>query len=85
MREIKQIWYLCDGEKTDCKKTHCFKNEEDGCRHTSDVKHAINFTKKETPDGEYYREIIRSGECESDEKNAKRVGKDKDIAQDVLD
>lgn len=46
MRE-KTIWYLCDGEKEDCKKRRCYKNtKENPCRHTKDINHAVNFRKK---------------------------------------
>jgi hypothetical protein len=38
------IMYLCDGEKTDCKKRTCYKNGG-YCRHTKDVEHAVNFEK----------------------------------------
>lgn len=43
----KIIWYLCDGEKEDCKKRRCYKNtKENPCRHTKDINHAVNFKKK---------------------------------------
>lgn len=46
MRE-KTIWYLCDGEKEDCKKRRCYKNtKENPYRHTKDISHAVNFRKK---------------------------------------
>ncbi len=49
MGEDKKIWYLCDGKKPDCKKTFCYKNtNEDPCRHTRDIEHAVSFEKKET-------------------------------------
>ena len=41
----KRILYLCNGEKTDCKKTHCYKNTDDvPCRYTSDIRFAESFT-----------------------------------------
>mgnify|MGYP004558981153 CR=1 FL=1 len=43
----KEVLYLCDGEKADCKKKHCYKEtapeDPDCCRHTADVAHAIHF------------------------------------------
>lgn len=43
-----KIWYLCDGKKTDCKKKHCYKNtDDDPCKHTRDINHAVNFEKRE--------------------------------------
>lgn len=40
-----RILYLCNGEKTDCKKTHCYKNTDDvPCRYTSDIRFAESFT-----------------------------------------
>ena len=56
MRE-KTIWYLCDGEKEDCKKRRCYKNtKENPCRHTKDINHAVNFKKKIYGTREVYRE-----------------------------
>lgn len=47
--EEKRIWYLCDGEKDDCRKSHCYKNTDlEPCRHTRDIEHAVSFEKKET-------------------------------------
>ena len=48
LAEEKRIWYLCDGEKPDCSKRYCYKNTDvTPCRHTRDIEHAANFTKKE--------------------------------------
>ncbi len=59
--EEKIIWYLCDGEKENCKKTYCYKNtEENPCRYTKDINHAMNF-RKETH-GKY--EIYVESDCE---------------------
>lgn len=42
--EKEKVWYLCDGNRPECKKTHCYKNtNEQACRHTADIRHAINF------------------------------------------
>lgn len=50
------ILYLCNGEKADCKKTHCYKKVKDKycCRHTKDVRYAINF--KRSKAGSYTEE-----------------------------
>ena len=46
------VYYLCDGEKEDCKKNNCYKkvisSEENSlvCKHTKDVCHAKNFQKR---------------------------------------
>lgn len=43
----EKVFYLCDGEVPECRKGHCYKQTDDNpCRHTSDVSHAINFQKK---------------------------------------
>lgn len=42
---MSRVMYLCDGEKPDCKRTHCYKNVQDGCKRTDDINHAINFEK----------------------------------------
>lgn len=45
--EERKIWYLCDGEKKDCKKALCYKKDNEGpCRHTTDIEHALNFQKE---------------------------------------
>lgn len=42
----EKIFYLCDGEVPECKKTHCYKNTDDTpCKLTSDIAHAKNFEK----------------------------------------
>lgn len=60
----KEIWYLCDGNKEDCKRSHCYKKELDGCARTSDINHAINFRKKVIGDRTIYRELICSEDVE---------------------
>lgn len=44
---MRKIFFLCDGEKEDCHKTHCYKQKEekDPCRHTTDINHAMNYEK----------------------------------------
>ena len=42
---MTSILYLCDGERPDCKKPHCYKTGGN-CRHTFDVEHARNFAKE---------------------------------------
>lgn len=37
-----KVFYLCDKDKPDCKKTNC---SEEFCCRTTDVNHAINFEK----------------------------------------
>lgn len=53
----KKIFYLCDGEVESCPKRMCYKNLEkvEGlCRHTSDIKHAVNFKITQNGEGDYY-------------------------------
>lgn len=54
----KKVWYLCDGEKPDCKKTACYKNTEGNawCRYTSDINHAVNFSRKVRGNHEIFTE-----------------------------
>ena len=42
----KKVFYLCDGEKEDCKKTKCYQNGGE-CKYTEDIEHAKNFSKEE--------------------------------------
>lgn len=61
--EEKRIWYLCDGERPDCSKTYCYKNTDvNPCRHTSNIEHAANFTKKEIGGRISYREATAKPE-----------------------
>ena len=54
----KDVLYLCNGEKAECKKKHCYKETDpedpDCCRHTADVAHAIHFKLNRT--GRIYTE-----------------------------
>ena len=46
----KRIFYLCDGNVENCKKTTCHKTiGRLGCRHTTDINHALNFDKNDFP------------------------------------
>ena len=38
----RRVFYLCNGEKEDCKKRTCYKNGGE-CKHTSNVEYALNF------------------------------------------
>lgn len=42
---MRKVFFLCNGQKRDCKKRCCYKNGGD-CRHTSDINHALNFERK---------------------------------------
>ena len=43
----EKVFFLCDGNVPECKKTHCYKQtDDDPCRHTSDISHAINFQRR---------------------------------------
>lgn len=46
--EERKIVYLCNGEVPYCKKTICYKTKPSNggvCRHTADVRYALNFRK----------------------------------------
>lgn len=52
-----KVWYLCDGEREKCNKNLCFLNaKENPCRHTSDIKHAVNFEEEKVGEEVNYRE-----------------------------
>lgn len=55
----EKVFYLCDGEVENCKKTVCYKIGGD-CKHTSNIKHAKNF-RKNYPKSSFF-------ECEDTEK-----------------
>ena len=40
-----RVFYLCDGERENCKRNMCYKNGGD-CKHTKDIGHAKNFSRK---------------------------------------
>lgn len=64
-----KIYFLCDGEKEDCKRTYCYKNTNDEpCKRTADINHAKNFEKmphggyREKEDGKTWEEEIEEKE-----------------------
>ena len=61
-----KVFYLCDGEKENCKKNTCYKNGR-GCKYTSDVKHALNFKKAgESENSSFYeKEDVAKNETPS--------------------
>ncbi len=51
---MSRIFYLCDGERENCKKRTCYKNGGN-CRHTTDINHAVNFERRaKTEIGSYF-------------------------------
>lgn len=51
---MEKIFYLCDGERENCKKTSCYKSGG-GCKHTSNVEHALNFKRVgKSENGSFY-------------------------------
>ena len=58
--EERKVVYLCNGEAPCCESTLCYKTQpsnRDVCKHTADVKYALNFRKEgEEP---FYREKER--------------------------
>lgn len=42
---MQKIFYLCDGEKEDCKKRSCYKNGGE-CKHTTYIYNARNFQQR---------------------------------------
>jgi len=46
---VEKIYYLCDGEREDCSKKHCYKTigNVGSCTHTTNINHAKNFRKHE--------------------------------------
>ncbi len=55
VREVEKIFYLCDGNVDACSKRNCFRSHKNKnvCKHTTDIKHAINFQKSHKL-GAYY-------------------------------
>ena len=52
-----KVFYLCDGNVPESTKEHCYKQtDDDPCRHTSDISHAINF-RRENEKTSYFEEI----------------------------
>lgn len=62
---MKKVLYICDGNKPECKKRICFKNKSKGCRHTTDIEHAINFKKYEE-NGSFWEKEAHQGKREED-------------------
>lgn len=42
---MNKIFYLCNGQKEDCKKKNCYINGG-RCRHTTDIDYATNFERR---------------------------------------
>ena len=61
-----KIYFLCDGEQEDCKRTYCYtETDDEPCKRTSDINHAKNFEKmryggsyREKEDGKTWEEEI---------------------------
>ncbi len=67
---MQKIFYLCDGKVPKCKKDLCYKKGiKNGCRHTSDIKHAVNFEKMNPSDASVYWEVDRRDEAARPAKN----------------
>ncbi len=60
MKKSQKVFYLCDGEVENCKKTMCYKNGG-VCNHTSNIRHARNFNKKDLPYPVFYENEAVSG------------------------
>lgn len=48
MMDIEKVFYICDGERPECKKQECYRTHPDWhykncCYHTTDITHAMNF------------------------------------------
>lgn len=83
-----KIYFLCDGEKEDCKRTYCYKNTDDTpCKRTSDINHAKNFEKmphggyREKEDGKTWEEEIEEKERESKSKKETLNGMDEMVSE----
>jgi hypothetical protein len=65
-KQVKRIFYLCDGERENCKKRNCYKNGGD-CRHTTDISHAMNFERRgKYKNGSFYeKEDVSRNETSS--------------------
>lgn len=63
---MEKIFYLCDGERENCKKRNCYKNGGD-CRHTTDISHAMNFERRgKCKNGSFYeKEDVSRNETSS--------------------
>ena len=65
----EKVFYICNGEKPDCTKKHCYrKGGEEVCRHTTDIRFAKNF--KEWMHREYM-ENLQHTECAADENTSR--------------
>lgn len=42
---MNRVFYLCNGQKETCQKKDCY-TKGGRCKHTTDVKYAKNFSKK---------------------------------------
>lgn len=64
---MRKIFYLCNGQKEDCKKKDCFINGG-RCRHTTDVRYAKNFKKNNPQVGTYWeKETVQNHKTASED------------------
>lgn len=61
MQDKAQVFYLCDGDIENCNKKHCYKCGG-GCKHTTDINHAINFQKSSfrSEKNDFFEEEVRT-------------------------
>lgn len=55
VRKVERVFYLCNGQKENCKKTSCYMNGG-RCKHTSDIRYAKNFIVEDPHFPDSYRE-----------------------------
>ena len=63
---VERVFYLCDGERENCKKRKCYKNGGD-CKRTTDINHAMNFERRgKYKNGSFYeKEDVSRNETSS--------------------
>lgn len=67
---LEKLFYLCDGEVPECRKKGCYKNGGE-CKHTSNIKHAINFRKGVAGKSYYEKETVHCKEYSKTEVEVK--------------
>lgn len=58
-----KIHYLCNGEQEGCRRRNCYKTNSDSkpvCRHTPDIRYAVNFSKLPYEKSGYWEGIRQS-------------------------
>lgn len=71
VEDTRRIHYLCNGEQEGCERRTCYKTNESSepvCRHTPDVRYALNFSRLPYEKSAYWEGIAQGKNEDADTK-----------------